>query len=82
MKIRSEGETEFERFDNVMKRILSVSLKKCSADWKPIREATRSQKRKSGNPLRLPLPALLAVLRDVVRTPSFETPAYLSIDRR
>lgn len=25
MKIRSDGKTEFERFDNVMKKILSVS---------------------------------------------------------
>jgi len=25
MKIKSEGKTEFERFDNVMKKLLSVS---------------------------------------------------------
>ena len=53
MKIKSEGKTEFERFDNVMKKILSVSheemQRRIAADPRG-HPKTKKTKKRQGKP--------------------------------
>jgi hypothetical protein len=61
MKIKTEGDSEFERFERVMNKLLSVSHEEMQRRLATDPRGHLKSKKKNGNPLRLPLPAILAL---------------------
>ena len=61
-----EGPEAFKRFKNVMKTVLAVphsEAQKRIEEHRERAEKNPNRRGRSGNPLRLPLPALLALLQ-------------------